>query len=215
MPRTQPFDEYSSDYEAWFDRHPYVYRSEVAALRGMLPRAGRGVEIGVGSGRFAAVLGISEGVEPSEPMRRLAARAGVRAVEGVAEALPYRDESFDFALMVTTICFVDDVYASLDEVRRILRPGGTVVIGLVDRDSPLGRTYERLKDENRFYRVATFYSTDEVKRFLQTAGFENVETVQTVFGTLDEIDHVQAWRTGYGEGGFVVLRATRPRGEAL
>lgn len=51
MPRTQPFDKFSGDYEAWVDRHPYVYRSEVAVLRSMIPPAGRGIEIGVGTGR--------------------------------------------------------------------------------------------------------------------------------------------------------------------
>lgn len=209
MPRTQPFDQFSRDYDAWFDRHPQVYESEVAALRSMIPSGGRGVEIGVGTGRFASALGILDGVEPSKAMRRLAAGRGVKVIDAVAEALPYADESFDFAVMVTTICFLDDVNAALEEVRRILKPGGAIIIGLLDRDSPLGTAYERLKDKNPFYRLATFHSTDEVKRLLQATGFGDFEVAQTVFGPIDEIHHVQIWRGGHGEGGFVVLKAIR------
>lgn len=209
MPRTQPFDELSSDYEAWFERHPFVYQSELAALRAMVPRTGRGVEIGVGTGRFARALGIPEGVEPSEAMRKLAVERDLKVIDAVAEALPYADESLDFVLMVTTICFLDDVNTALEEARRILRPGGAIIIGLVDRDSTLGRAYERMKEKNPFYRIATFYSSDEVKRLLRAKGFGNIDVVQTVFGKIEEIDREQAWRTGYGEGGFVVLKAVR------
>jgi ubiquinone/menaquinone biosynthesis C-methylase UbiE len=179
----------------------------------MIPSGGRGVEIGVGTGRFASALGILDGVEPSKAMRRLAAGRGVKVIDAVAEALPYADESFDFAVMVTTICFLDDVKAALEEARRILKPGGAVVIGLLDRESPLGTALERLKDKNSFYRLATFYSTDEVKRLLQAAGFGYFEVVQTVFGSIDEIHHVQVWREGYGDGGFVVLKAIRQNGK--
>jgi ubiquinone/menaquinone biosynthesis C-methylase UbiE len=112
MPRTQPFDEYYDEYEEWFDTHLHVYMSEVEALRSVIPQWKRGVEIGVGSGRFAHPLGVREGVEPSGEMRRLASRKGLKVRDAVAEALPFESESFDFALMVTTICFVDDIRRS-------------------------------------------------------------------------------------------------------
>src|SRR6202011_4339241 len=64
--------------------------SELRAVRGLLPKDGVGMEIGVGSGRFAAPLGIRYGVDPSVKMRTLAQARGIEAVEGVAEKLPYR-----------------------------------------------------------------------------------------------------------------------------
>jgi SAM-dependent methyltransferase len=48
--------------------------------------------------------------------------------------------------MVTTICFVDDVRKFFSEVRRIFKPGGSFIIGLVDKNSPLGKAYGELKD---------------------------------------------------------------------
>ncbi len=107
MLRTAPFDTHSSRYEAWFDNHAAAYVSELLALRAFLPWTGVGIEIGVGSGRFAAPLGIRFGIDPSPRMLALAAARGIEVVGGVAEALPFAPGSFDHALVVTTICFVD------------------------------------------------------------------------------------------------------------
>jgi hypothetical protein len=46
-------------------------------VRSLLPAGGYGVEIGVGTGRFAVSLGIAVGVEPSPAMAELARRRGI------------------------------------------------------------------------------------------------------------------------------------------
>ena len=213
MARNRPFDEHGDRYEAWFERHSAAYESELQAIRDMLP-SGRGLEVGVGSGRFAGPLGIGWGVEPSERMRCLARQRGVDAVEGIAERLPYPDQSFDVVLMVTTICFVDDLPGALAEAHRVLRPGGTLVIGFVDRDSPLGRDYEAHRADNVFYRDATFYSAGEVAEQLALAGFAQLGFRQTIFTPLQEVVSVQPSRPGSGVGSFVVVRGQRNPGEA-
>ena len=209
MPQISPFDTHCDQYEQWFDEHLDVYLSEIEAICTLIPSHGKGVEIGIGTGRFALPLGIKYGVEPSREMRRLSSRKGLKVHDGIAEALPYQDQSFDFALMVTTICFVDDVRKSFEEVHRILKPGGCFIVGMVDKESPLGQTYLQMKNESAFYRVATFYSTEEVQKHLKEAGFGDFEFVQTVFGDLGEIDEVQTCRESFGEGGFVVIKATK------
>jgi hypothetical protein len=80
---------------------------------------------------------------------------------------------------------------------------------MVDGKSPLGRAYQQRKNGNKFYRIATFYTTDEIKAHLEEAGFGDIEIVQTVFGNLDKIKEVQACREGYGKGGFVVIKAAK------
>ena len=209
MARTVPFDEHFNAYEEWFSRNPYVYRSELKAVAHFIPAGGEGLEIGVGSGRFAEPLGIKVGIEPSREMRKLARASGIKVFDAVAEKLPFPDGRFDFALMVTTICFVDDTEKSFEEARRVLRKGGVFVIGLVDRDSPLGGVYQKRKEENLFYREATFYSCAEVISLLQRSGFESPQVIQTVFGRLEQIQRVQDFRGGHGEGGFVVIRAAK------
>jgi len=210
MALTRPFDEHPDRYDEWFDAHRFVYRSELEAIAHLVPEAGLGIEIGVGSGRFAVPLSIGLGVEPSRPMGERAAARGVRVVAAVAEQLPFASESFDFALLVTTICFLDDAKAAFGEVTRVLKPGGAVIIGYVDRDSSLGRRYQRHKLANAFYRDATFYSTDEALSLLSETGFNVTETVQTVFGELSEIAAVQGFSPGSGDGGFVVVCARKP-----
>ena len=132
MARTEPFDEPSEAYDEWFVRFAPVYESELAALRAVVPSHARGVEIGVGSGRFAAPLGVEEGVEPSEKMAQLARERGVTVYEGVAEDLPLDSGSYDFALMVTTICFVDDADKAVGEMARVIKTEGRVILGFVD-----------------------------------------------------------------------------------
>ncbi len=51
------FDKYNKKYDAWYDRNKFAYLSELEAIKRVLPEKGYGVEIGVGSGRFAAPLG--------------------------------------------------------------------------------------------------------------------------------------------------------------
>lgn len=209
MARTQPFDEHLDEYEDWFRKHFYVYESEVEAVRYFIPQNKKGIEIGIGTGRFAVPLKIREGVEPSQKMREHSIKLGLKVYPGTAEKLPLESQSYDFALMVTTICFVDDVNKSIEEAYRILKPGGNFIIGLVDKDSPLGKVYEQIKEQNRFYKFATFYSTEEIIQLLQQNKFENIQTIQTVFGNIEEIKHLQNFKEGYKEGGFVVINAVK------
>jgi SAM-dependent methyltransferase len=196
-------------YEDWFVENPNPYESELEAIRAVLPKQGRGVEIGVGSGLFSKPLGIAEGVEPAHAMAERARRRGITVYEGVAEDLPLASNAYDFALMVTTICFVDDFDASMVEMARVIKPDGRIVLAFVDSASPLGQMYEKYKEEDPFYRKATFYSAEEVVSILRKHGFEPKGTAQTVFGPLDKVTEVQQWKQGTGEGGFVVISAGR------
>jgi len=209
MPKIEPFERYVSRYEEWFEKNKYVYESELLAVKKILPKGGEGIEIGVGTGRFAAPLGIKIGVEPSSKMARIAIERGIKVIKGVAEELPLHDEQFDFALMVTTVCFVDDVEKSFREIHRILKDGGYVVIGFVDRESELGKYYELRKEENPFYRKAIFLSVEDVVLTLKKCGFKNFEYVQTIFHSLEDVKAIEEIKEGFGEGSFVVVRAQK------
>jgi SAM-dependent methyltransferase len=204
-----PFAALRDRYESWFERYRGAYVSELLAVRAQLPIAGLGVEIGVGTGRFAAPLGVVMGVDPSETMVRRACARGISGVIGTAEALPFRSSTFDYALVVTTICFVKDPAAMLAEARRVLHRGGRLVIAAVDRDSALGRRYLDTQADNPFYRHATFYSAAEIEALTLSAGFSDLHWVQTLPGGLEPGDRIHALAAGRGEGAFVVLRAAR------
>ncbi len=209
MARTRPFEEHPLLYEDWFERNRFVYESELLAVKTRLPESGRGVEIGVGSGRFAAPLGIKIGVEPAAAMREIARNKGIEVIGGAAEALPFKECEFEFALMVTAICFVDNAEASLKEAYRILKPNGSLVIGFIDKDSLIGKSYLKRRHESIFYSIATFYSVDEVTNCLREAGFWDLGFSQTIFRPLREITNIEPIKEGYGEGSFVAVKARR------
>ncbi len=209
MPKTEPFDTYYPQYEKWFTENRFAYQSELRAIRRFIPSHGEGIEIGIGSGKFAGPLGIKIGVEPSESMRKLAEKHELKVYNAVAEDLPFEDERFEYALMVTTVCFVDDIDVTFHEIFRILKLGGSIILGFVDRHSLLGRMYEKYQNGNIFYRIATFFSTDELIDLLGKHNFQDPEIIQTVFGRLPDIKEIQEIREGYGEGGFVVIKATK------
>ncbi|PXF57490.1 MAG: SAM-dependent methyltransferase [Candidatus Methanogaster sp.] len=213
MPVIEPFEEYCSEYDQWFDENRFIYLSELAALRHFIRAdewgVGIGMEIGVGTGRFAAPLGIGVGVDPSPRMGEVASERGISFVSGVAESLPFRGEEFDFVLMMVTICFVDDVKKAFDEVYRVLKVNGYLIVGFIDKYSFLGRTYLHKKEKSKFYRYARFYSVDEVIAGLRYTGFNDFKMIQTIFGGLEGITAVQPFRAGHGDGSFVVIQALK------
>ena len=209
MPGVNVFENHVDDYEAWFEKNVFAYQSELRAIKTMVPEKGKGLEIGVGSGLFAAPLGIRFGIEPSRAMREKARERGIDAMPGVAELLPFKDASFDFALMVTTVCFLDDIDQAFREAYRVLRPAGAFIIGFVDKNSPVGKTYEARKNESLFYKEATFYSVDDLLAHLRNAGFMNFSFAQTLFKPGTGFNEIEPVKEGRGEGSFVVIKSEK------
>jgi len=205
---TEPFDRFSDAYEAWFERNHWAYLSELEAIRRLLP-AGLVVEVGVGTGRFAAPLGIRFGLEPSRGMADRARGRGIEVVLGQGEFLPLAEASCDGLLMVTTICFLDDLHLALTEAARVLRPKGSLVVGFVDAGSSLGRRYKQRRDQSRFYRTARFYETDDIVTKLDEAGLVVTKVVQTLMQDPEDLTDTDAIRDGSGQGAFVAIRAER------
>jgi ubiquinone/menaquinone biosynthesis C-methylase UbiE len=122
-----------------FEQIPWLYDAMVAvAERTGLRRwrqwlcAGAGqpvLDLGCGTGRNLPLLPSGAvGVDPAlDPLRRARRRApGARLVQARAEALPFRDATFDTVVSGLVFCSVDEPAAGLGEVRRVLRAGGAV-----------------------------------------------------------------------------------------
>jgi arsenite methyltransferase len=118
-------------------------RRHVYDLLGAAP-GDRVVDVGCGPGFFVAELldqvgsdGYVAGVDASPQMLGVAAhrsegRSNVAFHQGEATALPVQDGSFDRALSVQVLEYVDDVEGALRQIHRTLRPGGRAVIWDVD-----------------------------------------------------------------------------------
>ena len=204
MAKITPFEDFSEEYDDWFIKHKDKYEAELRALKYFISANGNGLEVGVGSGKFAAPLGIKTGVEPSPKMADKARKLGIKVLPGIAEDLPVSNNSFDFVLMVTTICFVDDLNKSFQDAFRVLKKDGVIVIGFIDKDSELGKIYRTNKDKSRFYKIAEFFSAEEVLACLSEAGFGNFETRQTIFP-----ENTQQIENGFGTGSFMVIKGSK------
>lgn len=206
MERFEPFENYSQKYDEWFDKNSSIYELELQAVKELLPESENSIEIGVGSGRFAAPLGIKLGIDPSKKMGKLAEKRGIKFIEGVAESLPFPDSHFDFILMVTTICFLDNISKAFKEAYRVLKPGGYLIVGFINAESPMGKMYEKNRNESTFYKDARFYSVKEVVSYMEKAHFRDFRFKQAVFKVGEKLKDVFSVKDGYGEGSFIVVR---------
>jgi len=162
MAKTTAFDAHITEYDNWFVRNRFAFLSELNAVKHVLPQVDGVIEIGIGSGIFAAPLGIQRGVDPSMAMREKAKQKGIEVLDAVAEKLPYANASINGAVMITSICFVDDIYQAFNEVYRVLKKNGFLILGFVDKDSPVGKEYLKHKAESMFYNDAVFWGTEEL-----------------------------------------------------
>jgi ubiquinone/menaquinone biosynthesis C-methylase UbiE len=139
----------------------FMSGSEKAGLRErreklLAPTRGRVLEIGGGTGANLPFYGpeVEELVitEPEEPMaRRLEKKLPgysrpVTVLHVPAEQLPFEDESFDFVVATLVLCTVDDPDRALEEVRRVLKPGGRLLFleHVRSDDAKVARWQDRL-----------------------------------------------------------------------
>ena len=152
-------------FAATYDR--FSRRTEEAGVSAMRERlltdaGGQVLEIGGGTGanlRFYAGTVSSLVVTEPEPamLRRLQAKAReqeplAKIVQAPAEDLPFEDASFDTVVSTLVLCGVHDQARSLGEIRRVLRPGGSLLfLEHVRSDDPdLARFQDRMNWLNRF-----------------------------------------------------------------
>jgi ubiquinone/menaquinone biosynthesis C-methylase UbiE len=153
--KTSPdvYDEFANRYESvmqplerWF-----LTRLRQRAFE-YLPSSGTILELGAGTGlnfRFYSGSVSVAATEPSTEMIKIAAQKqrppGMRLVQGRAEQLPFRDHSFDAAVATLVMCSVESVANAFVELRRIVRPGGTVILlDHVRPDGILGPVFDLL-----------------------------------------------------------------------
>lgn len=205
----QVFDERAAEYDAWFE-NSLLFAIERAALQELVtPLLGPKLEVGVGPGRFAEALGVEFGVDPALASLALAKKRGVQVSQAVGEALPYTGQSMRTVLLLFTFCFLADPRPVLWECRRVLKPGGHLVLGLVVADSPWGRMLQQKKEAGHpFYKQARFYDPTEVERRLAECGFVVEERRSSLTQPPEALREMEQSRAGLvSQAGFAVLVA--------
>jgi len=185
----------------WYERHVLPWLVDVACSirpvwrqrQKVVPLAqGRVLEVGIGTGlnlehydksRIEQIVGLDPGLEMHPQARRRSRRAGIE-VELVglsAERMPHDDQTFDTVLVTYTLCTIDDPVSALQEMRRVLKPGGRLIFcehGLAP-DASVRRWQGRLTPV--WARLAGGCHLDrDIPRLLKEAGFES-EDMQAMY----------------------------------
>lgn len=96
----------------------------------------------------------------------------VKILQATVSALPFDNDSFDLVTAVETYYFWPDLVNDLKEIRRVLKPGGTILlINEVYKHEKFAARNEELSREGNF----PYHSPEEYEAFLTSAGFVSIE----------------------------------------
>jgi len=155
-----------------------TFRRRLRGLGRWLPAPGRALDVGCGAGDFLRALAERgwevAGVEPSHAAREAAARRlGVGVVRaGTLEQADLRPASFALVTLWDVLEHVPDPVRMLRTVRRLLRPGGRLVVETQDVASPLARLLGRRWHHYKHAEHLVHFHEATLRRALQQAGFE-------------------------------------------
>ena len=174
----------------------HLWRSPVsdAVVAMVQPQRGeRVVDLGAGMGAatfIAAETGAEVmAVDPTPFMRamlqlrrRAHPRAHVTVLEGAAEAMPFDPQSIDALWTVNTVHHWTDLPGAIRELRRVLRPGGRLVLVDEDMEDPTHPFHDRMKKQNAHRHHFAEVDPQAVGALLKQAGFLEVEARLALVG---------------------------------
>lgn len=176
----------ATEYDRWYESpvNAFIDKLEKQAIREILPVSNRPatlLDVGTGTGHWLPFLAGAgyrvAGLDASAGMLAVARSKFDRAfdlIQGDAHCLPFRDACFDVVCAITLLEFVGDHAAALDEMYRCLKPGGTLVLGVLNALSFLGIKRKILR--RRTFQGAHFFTAREVRRCLAKYGAPVVTT---------------------------------------
>ncbi len=174
----------ADEYEAWYKTPfgEYADRLEQKAVFGLAGCVEKRLllDMGCGTGRYsilfskrgAEVVAVDSSIEMLSFAKEKIKREGLKIslILGVAEKLPFKERCFDLAVSVTSLCFVESPQRSIEEMDRVAKKGGKVVVGALNKWSfySLGKRISTKFKESVWSR-ARFYSIKELKLLLEGA----------------------------------------------
>ncbi len=205
------FDAIAHDYDDWYKGNP-LFKWELMALEKAVSLGKQSVEVGVGTGVFAAHLEISIGIDPAFNSLRIAKRRKIQVAQAIGERLPFKSQSLDQVIFILSLCFIRGKKAAIDEAHRVLRPGGRLVVGFISKESNWGQLYEeKAKKGHKIYRYASLMRPQDLCSLARRSGFIEQGWVSTLFlpPELEDRSRDKVLETMAPEAGFLVYIGER------
>ncbi|RDV82863.1 class I SAM-dependent methyltransferase [Ammonifex thiophilus] len=169
------FDAYARHYDDWYStpRGRLAWELEWRCLQKLLSlRPGEKVlDAGCGTGIVSRALAADgaevTGIDISPAMlavaREKSAGTDITYLEGDITSLPFPDASYDAVVCFTTLEFVAEPERALEEMWRVLKPGGRLIVGVLNRQS----SWARRRKGKGIFAYAHFYSAEELERLIR------------------------------------------------
>lgn len=218
------FDDWSEKYDQWFEtpmgRLIKGYESDLI-LRMLRPSRGEIVlDAGCGTGVFTTHICETGarvvGLELSRPMlvRAIFENKGIPflSAQGDMRRLPFADDSFDKAVSITAIEFIEDAEVAVEEMFRVTKPGGIIVVATLNSLSPWAyRREEKGKKGHPIFRHTVFRSPEEMAGLSPVQGI--IRTVihfkKEDLALAPEIE-MEGGKRGLNTGAFLAARWVKP-----
>lgn len=157
--------------------------------------ASRVLEIGFGNGKLLsnliAKVGHVDGIDISEDMIEAAKQLQTEAIAsgkltvsyGRSSSIPFPDATFDAVCTANTLYFWEDVTNDLAEIKRVMKPGGHLALGI--------RSRSKMEQMPFTAYGFTLYEREDVEKLLTDNGFVNVGHVH--IDQADPVDNLVVW----------------------
>ncbi len=171
------FDNEAKSYDTWYTTPLGRFVDELetlAVMETLQPKSSEIIlDVGCGTGNYAIKLAqrgcIVVGIDISEEMLAIARKKcqelnlRIELLNANAESIPFADNYFDSVVSIATFEFIRNPQKALEEMFRVVKSNGKIVVGFINRESPWGELY--LSEEFRtktIFKYAYLFSKSEI-----------------------------------------------------
>lgn len=215
------FDKFSKDYDAWYKTTmgSFVDKEESNALLSLLTKKPKAkvLDIGCGTGNFTYKLHKLDyqvtGIDISKEMLHIAEQKNTtynipfHLMNG--ESLAFDDHTFDAIISVTAFEFMPYPQAIYEEMKRVVKPDGQIIIGTIQQGGSWEQLYTSDICKGTAYESATFKTLEDIVN-LDKNHFVEAKECLFLPPTLNEDQYTDTINKEYKsknvKGGFICVK---------
>ena len=217
------FDKSAKDYDGWYNSPvgKYVDETETQCMFSLVDdiAGSKVLDVGCGTGHLSEKLRAKSaevtGIDVSKEMLKKAEESsnnldlGIKYLNMDVCDLSFEEESFDCVFSMAAFEFIENPTLAFENIKRVLKPNGTVVIGTIHKNSSWADMYKSEAFKETVFVNARFKTLSD---FEAIDGFEVVKSKQCLFiapgenENLYTMDNEITWYESGKRGGFLCVK---------